>query len=490
MDSMTLFIASLAVSCIGALASVLLIKADNAAKTAGCLIGAVAAVLSFAAGIQAVLGDVTSVDTIVFFPFAHFQLLLNQLSGLFVALISVLAFAGSIYGLNYFDEYPGKKGRAGFFFNTFVASMMLVITADNVFWFLVAFELMSLTSYFLVVIEENENSIHGGWLYFVIAHVGFVLIMASFLLMTNGVGGSFSFSDFRTHDFGPAVASVCFVLAFFGFGAKAGIIPLHGWLPTAHPVAPAPASAVLSGVITKMGVLAIVRVTFFLIGPQLLSGSWAQAALLVLSLVTVFLGSMLAYREKLLKKRLAWSTVSQVSYVLFGIFLLNEVALQGALLQLVFHAVAKNGLFLAAGAIIFVTGRTRTDQMQGVGLQLPWILAGFTVCALSLIGIPPLAGFWSKWDLILGALDAPVFTGIAFAGVIVLLVSAILTAGYLLPIVRDAYFPGARFRKPERMPAGGCLTWPVLGYALLLIVLGLVPGLCGTVAGLLGAGLF
>lgn len=235
-----------------------------------------------------------------------------------------------------------------------------------------------------------------------------------------------------------------------GFGCKAGLYPLHGWLPTAHPVAPAPASAVLSGVITKMGVLAIVRVTFFLIGPQLLSGSWAQAALLVLSLVTVFLGSMLAYREKLLKKRLAWSTVSQVSYVLFGIFLLNEVALQGALLQLVFHAVAKTACFWRRAPLSLSPAAPRTDQMQGVGLQLPWILAGFTVCALSLIGIPPLAGFWSKWDLILGALDAPVFTGIAFAGVIVLLVSAILTAGYLLPIVRDAYFPGARFRKPER----------------------------------------
>lgn len=131
-----------------------------------------------------------------------------------------------------------KKGRAGFFFNTFVASMMLVITADNVFWFLVAFELMSLTSYFLVVIEENENSIHGGWLYFVIAHVGFVLIMASFLTMTNFAGGSFAFADFRATQFSPAVVSVCFVLAFFGFGAKAGIIPLHGWLPKAHPEAP------------------------------------------------------------------------------------------------------------------------------------------------------------------------------------------------------------------------------------------------------------
>ena len=195
MDSMTLFIASLAVSCIGALASVLLIKSDNDAKTAGCLIGAVAAALSFAAGIQAVLGDVTAIDTVLFFPFARFQLLLNRLSGVFVALISVLAFAGSIYGLNYFDEYPGKKARAGFFYNTFVASMMLVITADNVFWFLVAFELMSLTSYYLVVIEENQQSIHGGWLYFVIAHVGFVLIMASFLILANHAGGSFAFAD-------------------------------------------------------------------------------------------------------------------------------------------------------------------------------------------------------------------------------------------------------------------------------------------------------
>lgn len=157
MDSMTLFIASLAVSCIGALASVLLIKADNAAKTAGCLIGAVAAVLSFIAGLEAVLGDVSSLNTVFFFPFARLELLLNGLAGLIVVLISILAFAGFIYGLSYFDEYPGKVGRAGFFMNTFVASMMLVITADNVFWFLVAFELMSLTSYFLVVIEETRT---------------------------------------------------------------------------------------------------------------------------------------------------------------------------------------------------------------------------------------------------------------------------------------------------------------------------------------------
>ena len=281
MDSMTLFIASLAVSCIGALASVLLIKADNAAKTAGCLIGAVAAVLSFAAGIQAVLGDVTAIDTVLFFPFARFQLLLNRLSGVFVALISVLAFAGSIYGLNYFDEYPGKKARAGFFYNTFVASMMLVITADNVFWFLVAFELMSLTSYYLVVIEENQQSIHGGWLYFVIAHVGFVLIMASFLILANHAGGSFAFADIRSTAFDPAIASVCFVLAFFGFGAKAGIIPLHSWLPKAHPEAPSNVSALMSGGMIKIGIFGILKVGLDLLGASGVQAWWGMLVLVI-----------------------------------------------------------------------------------------------------------------------------------------------------------------------------------------------------------------
>lgn len=311
MDSMTLFIASLAVSCIGALASVLLIKADNAAKTAGCLIGAVAAVLSFIAGLEAVLGDVSSLNTVFFFPFARLELLLNGLAGLIVALISILAFAGFIYGLSYFDEYPGKVGRAGFFMNTFVASMMLVITADNVFWFLVAFELMSLTSYFLVVIEENKNSIRGGWLYFVIAHVGFVLIMASFLLMTNGVGGSFSFSDFRTHDFGSAVSSACFVLAFFGFGAKAGIIPLHSWLPQAHPEAPSNVSALMSGGMIKIGILGILKV-----GLDLLAGSgvqlWWGLMVLVFGSISSVLGVVYALHEHDIKRLLA-TTPSRTS---------------------------------------------------------------------------------------------------------------------------------------------------------------------------------
>ena len=407
MDSMTLFIASLAVSCIGALASVLLIKADNAAKTAGCLIGAVAAVLSFIAGLEAVLGDVSSLNTVFFFPFARLELLLNGLAGLIVVLISILAFAGFIYGLSYFDEYPGKVGRACFFMNTFVASMMLVITADNVFWFLVAFELMSLTSYFLVVIEENKNSIKGGWLYFVIAHVGFVLIMASFLLMTNGVGGSFSFSDFRTHDFGPAISSVCFVLAFFGFGAKAGIIPLHSWLPQAHPEAPSNVSALMSGGMIKIGILGILKV-----GLDLLAGSgvqlWWGLMVLVFGSISSVLGVVYALHEHDIKRLLAYHSVENIGIILLGVGasmtahalgndVIATIALMAALYHTLNHAMFKGELFLGAGSLLYATGTRNMEKMGGLFRRMPATAICFLVGALAISAIPPFNGFVSEW---------------------------------------------------------------------------------------------
>lgn len=422
-----------------------------------------------------------------------FTLQADRISLLF-GLIATAAWLGAgIFAMRYMDHAP-HSFRFFAFFQLTLSALLIICFAGNLATLYLGYEAMTLLSLPMVLHSGTKQARNAG-----VKYLGFSVLGAGLglfgLFFLQGLCQTGQFTPGGVLDAAKLAGRenellILYLILCVGFGCKAGMYPLHGWLPTAHPVAPAPASAVLSGVITKMGVLAILRVTFFLIGPQLLLGSWAQAALLCLSLGTVFLGSMLAYREKLLKKRLAWSTVSQVSYVLFGIFLLNEAALQGALLQIVFHAIAKNGLFLAAGAIIFVTGRTRTDQMEGVGLQMPWILGGFTLCALSLIGIPPLAGFWSKWDLILGAMDAPVFGAIAMAGVIVLLVSAILTAGYLLPIVRDAYFPGAGFPKPERLRAGGCLTGPVAACALLLLALGLAPGLCQTAAGLLGAGLF
>nr|MCR5447986.1 hypothetical protein [Solobacterium sp.] len=190
-----------------------------------------------------------------------------------------------------------------------------------------------------------------------------------------------------------------YLVMMIGFGCKAGMLPLHAWLPTAHPVAPAPASAVLSGVITKGGVLAIIRVTYFMIGPDFLRGTWVQYTLLSLAICTVFMGSMLAYKEKLLKKRMAFSTVSNVSYVLFGLFLMTADGFTGAILQVIFHSIAKNILFCCAGAIIYKTHKTYVYELKGIGKQMPIVMWCFTFASLSLIGIPPAGGFISKWFL-------------------------------------------------------------------------------------------
>jgi len=280
---------------------------------------------------------------------------------------------------------------------------------------------------------------------------------------------------------------VIWLIAVIGFGAKAGMFPLHSWLPTAHPVAPSPASAVLSGLITKCGVLGIIRVTFFLFGADFLRGTWAQYAAIILALVTVFMGSMMAFGEKLIKKRLAYSTVSQVSYVIFGLMLLNESGFVGGIQQAVFHALAKDALFMWAGAVIHMTGNTYVDDLRGLGRRMPVAMWGFIIASLSLIGIPPTGGFASKWSLAAGALafDAK---GIGLAGVITLIVSALLTAGYLVPIASKAFFPG---KENYELPAPKCeakpvMTVPIMILAILTVVLGLFPNLIsGLVSGIM-----
>jgi multicomponent Na+:H+ antiporter subunit D len=267
-----------------------------------------------------------------------------------------------------------------------------------------------------------------------------------------------------------------------GFGAKAGMFPLHGWLPTAHPQAPAPASAVLSGVITKAGVLSIIRVVFYIIGADSIRGTWVQTVWIVLSLLTVFMGSMLAYKEKVLKKRLAYSTVSQVSYILFGLSVLNPTAFVGALSHVVFHSVIKNTLFMVAGAIIVKTGWTRVEQLRGLGRVMPVTLVCYTAVSLALIGIPPFSGFVSKWFLATGALASG--TGVwTFVGPVVLLASALLTAGYLFSIVIQGFFPGQDFdgqEIKERGLEGNEPSWLMLApigiLAAAALLLGCFPG--------------
>ncbi|MCR4805249.1 MAG: proton-conducting membrane transporter, partial [Clostridia bacterium] len=268
---------------------------------------------------------------------------------------------------------------------------------------------------------------------------------------------------------------VCF-LSIAGFGAKAGLFPLHAWLPTAHPVAPAPASAVLSGVITKAGVLCIIRLLYQIWGPAFLRGTWVQYALIGLALVTVFMGSMMAYGEDLFKRRLAYSTVSQVSYVLTGLFMMNASGVLGGLLHAAYHSIIKDGLFMVAGAIIFTNHKEYVSQLRGMGKKMPVTYACFTLFSLGLIGIPPFAGFLSKWYLAEGSLNAglPVVAWLAPA---VLLLSALLTAGYLLPICISGFFPGEDAPEAEGKEAPRQMLLPIVILAAATVVFGVFAGL-------------
>lgn len=321
-----------------------------------------------------------------------------------------------------------------------LSSLIGICFAANLPTLYMFYEAMTLLTVVLVIHSGTTESMAAG-----IKYLGFSIFGAALALFGLFViykyGGAESFAPGGMLSGIPGkTAVIAYFLMMVGFGCKAGMLPLHAWLPTAHPVAPAPASAVLSGVITKMGILATIRLSYFVFPMELIIGTWAQKALLTLALCTVFMGSMLACKEKLLKKRLAWSTVSQASYVVFGIVCLSPMSFEGAFLQVFFHSCAKNALFCCAGAIILKTGVTKVEELGGMGRRMPVVMTCFTIASLSLVGIPPTGGFISKWNLALGAFSSNV-GAFAVVGVSVLLISAVLTAWYLLTIVFAAFFP-------------------------------------------------
>ena len=401
----------------------------------------------------------------------------DSLAKFFLVLVSCIWGPVLVFSYPYI-KHAGREGPFFGFYTMTLGVLMGLAQAANFVTMYMFFEMMSLITVPLVLHSATSAARRAGFKYlgFSVFGAGMALagyfFLAYYLAIPDFLPGG-AIDPVRAAEHRPLLL-VVYCLMIVGFGAKAGMMPMQAWLPAAHPVAPAPASAVLSGVITKGGVLAIIRVTYYMFGPDFLRGSWPQYVLLTLALMTVFVGSMLAFREKQLKRRLAYSTISQVSYVLFGLLLLTPAGVQASLLQMVFHAVAKDTLFLAAGAIIFSTNYMRVDQLQGIGKRMPVTMWCFTLASLSLIGIPPLAGFVSKWYLVSAGLAAPV-GAFSVAGMVVLILSALLTAGYLLPIITRGFFPGKDFIA-ERKEVGPWMTWPMIGFAAAGVVLGLFPG--------------
>ena len=265
------------------------------------------------------------------------------------------------------------------------------------------------------------------------------------------------------------------LLTIIGFGAKAGMFPLHAWLPEAHPVAPAPASAILSGVITKIGIFSVIRFVYYLVGPAIIRGTWMQAAWISIALFSSIMGSLLAFREPMLKRRLAFSTISQVGYIMFGLGMLTTAGLVGALLHMVFHSIAKNALFLNAGAIIHKTHKSAVVDLRGIGKQMPLTTGCFVLLAITLAGIPPTSGFTSKWYLITGSFAADL-AFFSWLGPVMLLLCALLAAGYLLPIAIDGFFPGTTYNYTTgKQEAAWVMGLPVILLTAAAVILGIFP---------------
>ena len=351
--------------------------------------------------------------------------------------------------LFYSFEYMKMEERIPVFYAFYLVSMGALIAecfAGNLVTMYLCFEFLTLTSMPLVLHERSREAIAAGlkYLFYSVAGAMMGLLAIFFVYHFAADPGQFVYGGFLDPSKYAGVENILFaaVLAgIVGFGAKAGMYPMHGWLPTAHPIAPAPASALLSAMIAKGGVLAVIRLVYFAVGAQNLRGTWVQLAWTCLALLTILMGSTMAFSEEVLKKRLAYSTVSQISYIMLGLSLLTEEGLRGGLLHVFSHACAKGCLFLVAGVFIYKLKIRRVTELMGIGRLMPLTLLCFTAASISLVGIPPMGGFTSKWAIATAAMDSG--TGIfEVLGPVVLLISALLTAGYLLPVMVDGFFPG------------------------------------------------
>lgn len=403
---------------------------------------------------------------------------IDNIGTLFSLLAVIVLPCAGFFSFEYM-KHEEREGRYYGFYLLVFGILNALCFAGNLITFYLFFELLTLSSMPLVLHNGSKEAVMAGLKYLFYSLCGaYAALFGIYFLYRNCDSLTFTTEGALRASAIAGQGGFLMVVAFImllGFGVKAGMFPMHAWLPTAHPVAPAPASAVLSAVIVKAGVLAIIRV-LGMFGTDFLRGTWVQNTWLCLTLITVFMGSLLAYREPVLKKRLAYSTVSQLSYILFGLAVMQETALTGALLHVLAHGFVKAALFLCAGAIIYRTEKTRVEEIRGIGKEMPFTMWCFTIASLGLIGIPPTGGFLSKWYLALGSLKSGISV-FDVLGPVILLVSALLTAGYLLPLTIHGFFPGADYDYKSLQKEEPCklMTIPILVLTILSVLIGLFP---------------
>ena len=412
----------------------------------------------------------------------------DGLSCLFAALVSVLWPLACLYAV----EYMSREGHENRFFTFYLASFGVTLG--------IAFSANALTMYLfyelltLATLPAMDSKVrYAGRVYLTYSMCGAALgFLAMVMLLEHGgtvflLGGSLVCPAGKENTLRAA-----YVLGFFGFGVKAAVFPGHKWLLRAS-VAPTPVTALLHAVaVVKAGVFAVTRLTWYGYGPALLRGSWAQYLVMGAAIFTIVYGSSKALRTKHLKRRLAWSTISNLSYVLLGVTTLTTAGLAAGMVHMIFHAVLKITLFFCVGAVHYKLHRDFVPDVEGCGVLMPIVFGCFATASLGLMGVPPLAGFTSKWMLATSAVGLGEWIGYLAAAALIL--SALLTALYLMQIVLLAFFPRQNRQLTVRVPRqarrdpGIRMILPLITLSVGSVALGLGANtLVGTIQTLLGA---
>ena len=438
---------------------------------AGGLFAAVASMLP-----EVLAGARPQITLVPLLPGLPIKLEAEPLGLLFGLVASGLWIVTTVYSIGYMraaNEH--KQTRFYACFALALTSTMGVAFAGNMLTLFIFYEALTLSTYPLVVHSETKEAVRAGRTYLGILLGTSIGLMLVAMIWTWQLAGTLDFTvgGILAGKIDDALVPILLALYVFGIG-KVALMPFHRWLPAAM-VAPAPVSALLHAVaVVKVGAFTVLKVIVYIFGIDFLAGSAGTDWLLYVAGVTILVASVIALRSDNLKRRLAYSTISQLAYVVMAAAILTPVSIVGAALHIAVHAFGKITLFFAAGSIYAAAGKTLVSELTGIGRRMPWTMGAFAVAAISMIGLPPTAGFISKWYILSAALDA----GETFA-VVVIVLSTLLNAAYFLPIVHDAFFnaPAEAAGNPGHGEAPLPVVAAVVACAAGTVVLFLLPDL-------------
>ncbi len=421
-------------------------------------------------------GDTVEFVVAEFIPNAALKFRVDALGQVFGMLASFLWIPSTIYNIGYMRGHHEKsQTRYYFFFTLAVATAVGVAYAGNLLTMLIFYEVLSISAYPLVLHNESEEAKISGRKYLMYLLPGGALALVA-IIITYIYTGTLDYgrNGILMGSVPPVLMKLLFAMFVIGFGIKAAVMPFHSWLPAAM-IAPTPVSGLLHAVaVVNAGVFAVMRVVLDVFGAQAMRELNLWLPLAYAASFTILMASIYALKQTNLKLRLAFSTVSQLSYMILGVALLTPSAVTGGIVHIVHQGLLKITLFFCAGAIFVHTGKKDIAELKGIGKKMPFTMGAFTVGAIGMIGLPPTAGFITKWFLMLGSLEAE-----QLVFVVVLIASSMLNAAYFFPIIYDAFFRDPEDGSAEFDEASLPLVAPVVFTAIISIAFGIRPDIPG-----------